>query len=390
MHRHAARLGLLAALAGLSTAKAAELPPPPEPMAGYVNLCKTFGERYFYIPGTDTCLRTGGAVLIEWHAVKGDTGPLFGSRQAPFNNWTTRARANLRLDAKTASDVGLVHTYIDMQETVGPDNVAVNYDAPVLELSEAYIEIINDWGTLTAGHRGSFFDFFASNSYGTRIGIDDNTTEQTLFAVTVTPASGLRGTLAFEDPASSGRRLDGAGVHQGQELPDLVASIGVEQSWGSAQLMGALRDVHAAGGDGLGFAVGGGLSAMLPLTEIVLSAQATYADGAIGYVTNDPGAVGDLFGPGSGDTNRAWGVRAGLAAPLAPGLSSWLDGSFTHAKAGDGSDAYDFWAIVAGAGWEPTPGLTTGPEIGYTRIDGDDPGEDGDAWGAMWFVQTTF
>ena len=104
----------------------------------------------------------------------------------------------------------------------------------------------------------------------------------------------------------------------------------------------------------------------------------------------DPGGIGDFSGIDGGDTNRAWGVRAGVVATLAPGLKGWLDGSFTHAETESGSDEYDFWAAAAGAGWEPAPGLNMGPEVEYNRIDGDDPGEDGEAWGAMWFVQTSF
>ena len=53
-------------------------------------------------------------------------------------------------------------------------------------------------------------------------------------------------------------------------------------------------------------------------------------------------------------------------------------------------DDYNFWAFVVGAAWTPTDQLSMGPEFGYNNIDGDDPGEDGDLFGVMWRIESTF
>ena len=74
--------------------------------------------------------------------------------------------------------------------SVGTDDFAVDYSDCEADLSAAYIEIANDFGTFTAGHTGSFFDFYGSDDYGTRVDIDDNTTEQSLFAITLTGRTG--------------------------------------------------------------------------------------------------------------------------------------------------------------------------------------------------------
>ena len=58
------------ALAAASGAHAADaiVAAEPEPLE-YVRICDAYGVGYFYIPGTDTCLKIGGQVRTEgeWH-----------------------------------------------------------------------------------------------------------------------------------------------------------------------------------------------------------------------------------------------------------------------------------------------------------------------------------
>ena len=51
---------------------------------------------------------------------------------------------------------------------------------------------------------------------------------------------------------------------------------------------------------------------------------------------------------------------------------------------------YDYWAFVVGAEYAPNASLSMGPEFAYNNMDGDDPGEDGDLWGVMWRIQSSF
>jgi hypothetical protein len=361
----------------------------------YVRICDAFGTGgFFYIPGTDTCLKLGGYVRAESHWVDGD--PALG---AEFDNWTTRVRGNMDLDARTETGIGLVRSYISLQMTVGPtfgddedSSTDPNYSGTEPELAEAYVQITNDWATFTAGHLASFFDFFGSHGYGTRVIIDDNTGEQTLFAWTFAPASvsGLSFTLAAEDPASGGRRLNDGDDYEGQEFPDGIANLRLEQSWGTVQVMGALRHINDVNGDGLGFAAGAGLSVKLP-GEWVFDAQGGYSEGALAYITYDPGGIGDFTGPTGDDTNSAWMLRGGLTGPVASNISIWLDGSYTHAEQQTaGILEYDFWAAQIGGAWEPATGLTMGPEFAYNVLDYAAGGVDQDVWGVMWRVERAF
>ncbi|MDL2403991.1 porin, partial [Rhizobium mayense] len=91
-------LGSAAALAAVSGAHAADaiVAAEPEPLE-YVRICDAYGAGYFFIPGTETCLKVGGMVRTEgeWYNAynpgpKGDRGTF----------WHTRAQ----LSIDTASD----------------------------------------------------------------------------------------------------------------------------------------------------------------------------------------------------------------------------------------------------------------------------------------------
>jgi len=380
-------LGSASLLAAADIAAAADLPIA-EPVQ-YVRICDAFGAGFFYIAGTDTCLRISGYVRAETHWVDGDTELLRpGGTNSEFNNFTTRARAKVMFDAQTSTDIGTIRAYVEFEGTRGPQDYPGTYPDE-FSIPATFIEVTSDVGIFTAGAAGSFFDFYSSDDYGTRIDIDDNTTEQTLFAYSIVGPNGLKGTLSIEDPDSGGRRLDGADDYEGLELPDLIGSVRVDQGWGSAQAMGMVRQIHDVNGDGLGWAVGGGFNLLLPIHNISFGTQFGYADGALGYITTDPGGIGDFSGPDGDDTNQAWMARAGLLVPVTDKLSTWFDGSFTHAE-DDAVDEYDYWTFVAGASWAPNDNLYMGPEFGYNNLDGDDPGEDGELWGVMWRVESSF
>jgi len=408
--------GSAAVIAAGTGVQAADLPVA-EPVE-YVRICDAFGTGFYYIPGTDTCLRISGRVRIEAHYVDSFDQDGFALRE--LNNFTTRARANLRLDARTQTDLGLVRAFFEYQFQVGhggqlsaangpfidvgASGDGPNYSSASTDLVSAFIQISNDMGTFTAGHTSSFFDFWGSNGFGSRVGIDDNTTEQTLFAYTFGGGNGFSATLSIEDPASSGRRYEASGdTYEGQEWPDLIGNIRVDQGWGSAQLMGMVGHIHDKDGleidegedddDLIRWAVGAGASVNFGMFGI--DAQAGYADGALGYITNDPGGAGDFSTDpldGDNDTNTAWNVRAGLRAEFSPTLSAYLDGSYTDVDGENVAPDYDFWAATATLVWEPVDGLIMGPEIAYqSEIDVDDvEGGEYDLWSVMFRIQRDF
>src|SRR4051812_14853890 len=94
-------LGSAAALIAVSGARAADavVVAEPEP-AEYVKICDVYGAGYFYIPGTETCLRIGGYVRYDIGA--GDVGSFDGARATDVEDgsdngtWQKQARFALK------------------------------------------------------------------------------------------------------------------------------------------------------------------------------------------------------------------------------------------------------------------------------------------------------
>src|SRR5689334_24394518 len=98
-----------AAVLAVSGAQAADLPIKAKAVE-YVRVCSAYGAGFFYIPGTDTCLRVGGRVRAEYTIGTryGDTGDAYG----------TRSRGRLNVDARTATAYGTLRTFFRYELTV--------------------------------------------------------------------------------------------------------------------------------------------------------------------------------------------------------------------------------------------------------------------------------
>uniref|UniRef100_UPI00055AD6CE porin n=1 Tax=Mesorhizobium sp. NBIMC_P2-C1 TaxID=1320555 RepID=UPI00055AD6CE len=101
-------LGSAAALLAVSGARAADavVVAEPEP-AEYVKICDVYGAGYFYIPGTETCLRVGG--YLRYDAGFGDIGTFDGGRAndrltgKDQGTWWKRGRFGLKTWAGQAN-----------------------------------------------------------------------------------------------------------------------------------------------------------------------------------------------------------------------------------------------------------------------------------------------
>src|SRR5499433_4588726 len=65
-------LGSAAGLVAVAGAQAADLPVKARPVQ-YVKICNLYGVGFYYIPGTDTCLRIGGHLRSEYSFWSGGT-----------------------------------------------------------------------------------------------------------------------------------------------------------------------------------------------------------------------------------------------------------------------------------------------------------------------------
>ncbi|PLK69511.1 porin [Rhizobium sp. TH135] len=175
-------LGSAAALAVVSGAQAADaiVAAEPEPME-YVRVCDAFGTGYFYIPGTETCLKIGGEIRATVYANES------GVNDADLDeDYNSEVRARITFEAKNDSELGTIGSYIRIQATqdadLGREGVA---------LDQAYITVggfkvgraltwADDWGL--AGESDAFFNnarfntisyTYTSDAFTAGLGVDD-------------------------------------------------------------------------------------------------------------------------------------------------------------------------------------------------------------------------
>jgi Porin subfamily len=321
-------LGSAAGLVAVAGAQAADLPVKAKPVQ-YVKICSLYGAGFYYIPGTDTCIKIGGFLRTE---IDVNAGGSFGvdhtinwdNRTQDHYQWRTRGA--FTIDARSQTEYGTLRSYLlgSVQDDDGNAVGGSPYEAHPAFANAAFIQ----WAGFTAGKTGSFFDFDGqpysnqSNMWGSNQGGNGIP----VFAYTAQFGNGFSASISAENAISRRASLLGPGyasgfapvgaatntpvtVHNGYgaiSWPDLVGNLRVDQAWGSAQIMGAVHDVNASyyttgnsghPSDATGFAVGGGLKLDLPMIGKgdYAIAQVTYAKGATNYLGSDFGAGGQYF-----------------------------------------------------------------------------------------------
>ncbi|MDJ1159662.1 porin [Chelatococcus sp. SYSU_G07232] len=384
-------LASAAALASVGLALAADLPMRKATPVEYIRVCATHGEGFFYVPGTDTCLRIGGRVRAEYRYSE----PLW---DVPGNGRAKdaigfRALARLNIDARTDTAYGTLRAFFRYELTA---NTGV-YGASTAILDKGFIQFAG----MTAGVAQSFFDFYANElNWGGSYGSDAGQTN--LLAYTATFGSGFSATLAVEDRnqrLTDANYVNGVGAAvpalnpAGERVPDGVAALRVDQSWGAAQLSGAVHQLNSVylGPAGnrvdteYGFAVQGAAQVNLPALAPgdQLWVQAAYADGAIGYLGVGPTTIGPVSGFLTdgvvvGDTvkrTQGWGVTAAFLHYWTPSVRQALFGNYTAvdysatATAQTGFGDFKVWSVGSNVIWSPEKDFDIGVEVLYTKLD---------------------
>jgi hypothetical protein len=373
-------LGSAAGLIAMGGAQAADLPVKAKAVE-YVKVCSLYGAGFWYIPGTDTCIRIGGAVRIDT-AINGNTfdfpawqGGATASKAYGKNDFATRARFNLTEDTRTASEYGVVRTFANVQmDWIGAGNSGIAGGQPV-EVDFAFIQFAG----FTIGKAVSEFDptwalSKPTISSGLNSGSNDATGINQL-AYTMTFGNGVSGTLSLED--SQPYRTAGvvntsmafiapfqantlaAGTYgvgnflgnavAGDHVPDIVGNLRLDQAWGTLHFAAAAHEVHgtyydevsASGhpGDAIGYALSGAIELKNLPTGVgdSLKAEASFAHGAAKYVwggTIDTSGAG-RFASTSGTTGGTMafgyvldGVYSGLGTAASPGTSIALSNAW--------------------------------------------------------------
>ena len=191
----------------------------------YVRICSTEGKGFFYIPGTDTCLRVGGRVRYSYQFTSGRavtpnifTGPFGG-----VNNFANGDRSSfqglafLNFDARSRTSHGTLRTFIRLitAYSSGPSLASgtnaragfaywgIGQDTygraqTLIQLDKAFVQFAG----FTAGRAGSFFDFYAHDLEHIGATTSSDVASTNLLAYTGTFGGGWSATLSVEDPIS--------------------------------------------------------------------------------------------------------------------------------------------------------------------------------------------
>ncbi len=436
-------LGSAAGLAAVVGAQAADLPVKAKAVE-YVKVCSLYGAGFYYIPGTDTCIKIGGYARTEWnHNAGGSFNPNVTGANAQYNRASdtlvNRTRGLFSFDVRSQTEYGTLRSFVraGWQWTTNDPNSGIGGSTNVVYLDRVFIQFAG----FTFGKTQSFFDVpdIADMTYQTEYSRNNTGGSGTpVLAYTAMLGNGVTATLSFEDYSErrtavvdlSTAALRGtaftigaanASDNHGNEVPDIVGNLRVDQAWGSAQVSGALHlnqaqyfgvPVAPAGQQGhpddkWGWAVGAGILLKMPWdAKDTFAVAATYAEGATTYVWNVPGAFGTrgnganltqvggvaagwlddaYFGPGGNlELPKTWNIQAGFQHYWTNSLRSSIWGSYSQYEAnsstidalicparGQGAGCTDFgaWQVGSRTIWNPVTNLDIGLEVMYTKIE---------------------
>ena len=397
-------ISVLSAAAGTMVvlpALAADLPSRKAAPVEYVRVCAEHGAGFFYIPGSDTCLKVAGRVRAELRYEQPFT------RDA--NAVRMRARGYLTLDSRTATDWGVLRATTRVYVTKDTGSAAST------TLDWAYIQFAG----ITAGRlEYSFFDFSPIGDFGfldaTVNGRGAYHQSINALAYTASLGGGFTATVALEDTterdvgiASYTPYTPGFGgfapttlAEGGQTMPDVVGRLEWTQSWGTAVLIGALHQNRLGGpfatpfndlpgpagyvvDTKYGYAINAGLRINLPMLAQgdVLMMSAVWADGASSYTGwTTAGTAGSitplradaLLVPGTTDValSKSYSLSAGVLHYWTPTIRQSLFGAYGGLN--QQGQSFDVRAVTVGSNviWSPVRALNIGAEVYYSRLVG--------------------
>lgn len=275
-------IGAAAGLAVMSGVQAADLPAKARAVE-YVKVCSLYGAGFYYVPGTDTCIKLGGylrgEVAINTTSVySGNTSGAAGANNRYSNAYTWRSREDLNIDTRTATEYGMVRTYFDAVFTWTSDTYAGQGNGSSLYSAIGSASAPNNAGTgaVSGGTLGLYFAFiqfagftmgraisqfsapwtnYPGNNYDGLVGGGGTVTGVNQFSYTADFGQGITFTVSAQDQSAyyqAGVRNTLAGGafgtsdYAGTISPDFVGMVRVDQAWGLLQASAALHDNHAA------------------------------------------------------------------------------------------------------------------------------------------------
>ncbi|ASV86715.1 porin omp2b [Ochrobactrum quorumnocens] len=375
-------LGSAAALVAASGAQAADAIVAPEPEAvEYVRVCDAYGAGYFYIPGTETCLRVSG--YVRYDVAGGDdvyarsdriardadgNSLTFGGKNR--DTYAQKARFTLRFSTASETELGTLKTFAETRYDWNDGNNGSSGD-----LRYAYIQLgglrlgLDESNFVTfTGYLGDVIndDVILAGGYRTNA-----------ISYTFTGGNGFSAVIALEQ--GNDKDVDFNGVID-DYTPHVVGGLKYAQGWGSIAAVGAYDAVNEE------------WAGKVRLDVNVTDQFSVWVQG--GYKSNDDSyyyaytdangrfkgvrAIDSFYGTWGGD----WAVWGGAKFKATDKATFNLQLAYEDAKT---------FAATANVAYELVPGFTITPEVSYTKWDDKNSVLDGqDAWQGMVRFQRSF
>jgi len=361
-------LGSAAALAAVSGARAADavVVAEPEPME-YVRVCDVYGAGFYYIPGTETCLRVGGYVRYDigigeggyggWTNVLDKKDALNGVLDTN-DTYYKRARAALQLDARSETELGTLRAYMHLNfdyTNSGGELALTDAGSTVAKMNHAYIELggfrigkTDSLFTTLVGYAGGVIedDIIASGPYDTH-----------QISYTYKGGNGFSAAISLEEGSGTAYTID-------SYVPHVVVGAAYEQAWGGVSGVIGYDSVYEEWAGKVRLDV----NATETISLFIMA----------GYGTDDEDTLNrNYYKPWGGN----WAVWGGATAKLNEKAALNLQASYA-----DNKDV----ALVANVAYELVPGFKITPEVAWNSWHDNDGNKLGDGFGGFLRFQRNF
>jgi len=398
-------LGSAAGLVAMSGAQAADLPVKAKAVE-FVRICSLYGAGFYYIPGTDTCIKLGGYLRVETafngSVYNGAYSGQLGAQNRLSNYYTARSRQDLTIDTRTATEYGVVRTFFDATFSwtsgsyagLGTGGTAYSAqaglvgnpsDGGIAGGSVGVYHAFIQFAGFTMGKTLSPFDApwtnYPGNNFDGLVGGSGDVTAVNQLTYDAQFGNGVSATLSVVDPTAYHQTnllnlgalgaatiptafqggTYGLNAFGGTRAPDIIGRIKVDQAWGMFQITAAAHNNHAAyysssvaaisgtefagaPSDKWGWAVQGAVQFKTDMIGAgdTLNFQSVYTDGASTYNFQSLAPKGFLMFGGSGLP----GVYQSV------GIASVADGAFAT---GTGIETVKTWGLrgAYNHNWDP-------------------------------------
>ncbi|EKF20402.1 porin [Nitratireductor pacificus] len=363
-------IGSAALMAAATGAKAADPIVVPEPEAmEYVRVCDVYGAGFFYIPGTETCLKISGMVRYQMGFSNGDFGDSDG--------WDKYARGELNIDARSETEYGTLGAFIKLRGTSSNDSalatVGLNegdaYSHGVTSSGVNLQQAIISLGGLSMGMSDSIWD---TGLHGEQ--------DRGYF-----PYSRVH-FIGYNFVGGNGWSFT-AMLEEADEdydwTPNVVGRVGLTQGWGSANLYAAY-DATAEE-----FAIKGIIKANLT-DRLFVEALAQYESGISFYSANPFDGIATTTYAGTAiHPGAEWTVAAVLGFKATPKLTASIGGAYYSNVGHDVALVdVDAWNLGTTLDYQIVQNFNAKLAVNYTSFD--TPAGDLDQWHGFLRFQRDF